>query len=63
MDSVASLTRKPKLEPAYIAWTWLVTVHEIQALAATVDAVAGVPVVPGWLVQVTPVSVYAAAAW
>src|SRR5688572_16045855 len=43
-----------------MAWTWESTFHCIQTAAAGVAALAGVPVVAGWLVHVTPFSVHAA---
>ena len=62
LPSVASRSRNPLFVPEYIPWTSEVTFHCIQPALEGVLAVAAVPVVTGWLAQVTPPSVQAALA-
>ena len=54
---------KPLFEPEYCACTIEVTVQEVNELAAVEVTPTALPVVAGWLFQVTPVSVQAPPDW
>src|SRR5918999_3269541 len=55
--STESLIRKPVLVPEYIACTWEATFQFTYVALEGEAAVAAVPVVLGWLLQFTPISV------